>query len=171
LGVSDFPPAACAASFLPSAMQAASAVSTAACHLHPFSAPASAASASWHFLPPQSPELCPSFGLRPLMYRPPAHSTKQVRAGRAACLRSSRTFCTTLPHPQARWDFHCNLRPGPGRFLTDPQSSIHLLAASYMHSAVRTPGHAAALRDADTRRVVSPTQGGNNRRHQKPCQQ
>jgi hypothetical protein len=53
-------------------------------------------------------------------------------------------------HPQARWDFHCNLRPGPG-VLADV-SFIHPLAASYLRSAARTPGHAAALQDADKRR-------------------
>jgi hypothetical protein len=58
--------------------------------------------------------------------------------------------CAPHPQPQARWDFHCNLRPGPGHVLANV-SFIHLLAASYIRSAARTPGHAAALRDADMR--------------------
>jgi hypothetical protein len=53
--------------------------------------------------------------------------------------------------PQARWDFHCNLRPGPGPVLADV-SFIHPLAASYIRSAAGTPGYARALRDADKRR-------------------
>jgi hypothetical protein len=53
--------------------------------------------------------------------------------------------------PQARWDLHCNLRPGPRHVLADV-SFIHPRAASYLLSAARTPGHAAALRDADKRR-------------------
>jgi hypothetical protein len=52
---------------------------------------------------------------------------------------------------QARWVFHCNLRPGPGYVLADV-SLIHPLAASYIRCPSRTPGHAAALRDADKRR-------------------
>jgi hypothetical protein len=46
--------------------------------------------------------------------------------------------------PQARWDFHCNLRPG--HVLADVLP-IHPLAVSYLRSAASTPGHAAALRE------------------------
>jgi hypothetical protein len=53
--------------------------------------------------------------------------------------------------PRPAWDFHCNLRPGPGHVLGDV-SFIYPLAASYLRSATRTPGHAAALRDADKSR-------------------
>jgi hypothetical protein len=63
-------------------------------------------------------------------------------------------FSASSPHPnrpRARWDFHCNLRPGPSHVLADV-SFIPPLAASYLRSAARTPGHAAALRDADKRR-------------------
>jgi hypothetical protein len=49
-GVSDFPPASCAAAFISSAMRAASAFSAAATHLHPFSAPTSVTYACWNFL-------------------------------------------------------------------------------------------------------------------------
>jgi hypothetical protein len=59
-GVSDIPPVACAAAFLSSATRAASTLSAAATHPHPFSAPASATSACWHFLHTQFPKLCPS---------------------------------------------------------------------------------------------------------------
>jgi hypothetical protein len=52
--------------------------------------------------------------------------------------------------PQARWVCHCNLRPGPGHVLADV-SFIHPLAASYTQSAVRTPSHTAALRNANKR--------------------
>jgi hypothetical protein len=63
----------------------------------------------------------------------------------------SRLAPRTPNRPQPRWDFHCNLRPGPGHVLADV-SYIHPLAASYLRSTARTPGHAAALRDADKRR-------------------
>jgi hypothetical protein len=53
----------------------------------------------------------------------------------------------TPNRPQARWEFHCNLRPGPGHVLADV-SFIHPLASSYIRSAARSPGHASALRDA-----------------------
>jgi hypothetical protein len=59
-GVSDFPPAACAAAFISSVTRAASALSAAVTLLHPFSAPTSATSACWHFLHTQFPDLCPS---------------------------------------------------------------------------------------------------------------
>jgi hypothetical protein len=65
--------------------------------------------------------------------------------------RCFRLALRTPNRPQARWDFHCNLRPGPGHVLADV-SFIHPLAASYLRSVARTPGHAAALRDADERR-------------------
>jgi hypothetical protein len=65
--------------------------------------------------------------------------------------RYSRLAPRTPNRAQARWDFHYNLRPGPGHVLADV-SFIHPLAASYIRSAARTPGHAAALRDADKRR-------------------
>jgi hypothetical protein len=58
-GVREFLPPVCAASCLSTAARSASALSTAA-HLHPFSAPTSASSASWYFLHSQFPELCPS---------------------------------------------------------------------------------------------------------------
>jgi hypothetical protein len=63
----------------------------------------------------------------------------------------SRLAPRTTNRPQALWDFHCNLRPGPGHVLADV-SFIHPLAAAYLRSAARTPGHAAALGDADKRR-------------------
>jgi hypothetical protein len=65
--------------------------------------------------------------------------------------RYSRLAPRTPNRPQDRWDFHCNLRPGPGHVLADV-CVIHHLAASNLRSAARTPGHAAALRDADKRR-------------------
>jgi hypothetical protein len=55
-----------------------------------------------------------------------------------------------LQPPQARWDFHCNLRPGPGHVL-GVVSFIHPLATLYHHAAARTPGHVASLWDADKR--------------------
>jgi hypothetical protein len=48
-------------------------------------------------------------------------------------------------------DFENNLRPRPGHVLADV-SFIDPLAASYIRSAARTPGHAAAPRDAGKRR-------------------
>jgi hypothetical protein len=57
----------------------------------------------------------------------------------------------TLHSRQVRWDYHCNLRLGPGHVPADV-SFIHPLAASYIRSASRTPGHAAALQDAHKRR-------------------
>jgi hypothetical protein len=65
--------------------------------------------------------------------------------------RYSRLAPRTTNRPQARWDLHCHLRPGPGHVLGDI-SFIHPLASSYVHLAARTPGHAAARRDADKRR-------------------
>jgi hypothetical protein len=65
--------------------------------------------------------------------------------------RDSRLAHRTPNRSQARWDFHCNSRPGPDHVLADV-SFIHPVAASYIRSAARTPGHAAALRDADKRR-------------------
>jgi hypothetical protein len=64
-GVSNFPPAVCAAAFVSLAMRAASALSAAATHLHPFSAPTNATSTCWHFQQTQLPELClsPAEGL------------------------------------------------------------------------------------------------------------
>jgi hypothetical protein len=53
--------------------------------------------------------------------------------------------------PRRAGDFHCNLRPSPGQVLADV-SFIQPLAASYLSSPARTPGHAAALRDADKHR-------------------
>jgi hypothetical protein len=64
--------------------------------------------------------------------------------------RCSRPAPLTPNQPQARWDFHCSLRPGPGHVLADV-FFIHPLAASYLHSAACTPGHAAAG-DADKHR-------------------
>jgi hypothetical protein len=57
-GVRDFPPAVHAVSFLSCSTGQTSALSSAVSH--PSSAPACAASASWHFLHAQFPELCPS---------------------------------------------------------------------------------------------------------------
>jgi hypothetical protein len=65
--------------------------------------------------------------------------------------RYSRLAPRTSNRPKERWDFHCNLRPGPGQILANV-SFIHPLAASYIHSAARTPGHDAALRDPAKRR-------------------
>jgi hypothetical protein len=59
-GVSVFPPTAGAAAFMSSSTRAASALSAAATHLHHFSAPTGAASASLHFLHAKFPYLCPS---------------------------------------------------------------------------------------------------------------
>jgi hypothetical protein len=64
---------------------------------------------------------------------------------------SSRLAPPTANRPKVRWDFHCNLRPGPGHVLGDV-SFIHPLATSYPRAAARTRGHAAALWDADKRR-------------------
>jgi hypothetical protein len=60
----------------------------------------------------------------------------------------SRLAPLTLKRPQAHWDFHCNLRPGPGHVLAN-FSFIHPLAASYLGAVAGTPGHAVILRDAD----------------------
>jgi hypothetical protein len=60
LGVSDFPPAACAAAFISAATQAPSALSAAATHLHPFTAPNRETSACWHLLHTHFPEQCRS---------------------------------------------------------------------------------------------------------------
>jgi hypothetical protein len=65
--------------------------------------------------------------------------------------RYSRLAPRTPHRPQARWDFHCVLRPGPGHVLADV-SFVHPMAASYVRQAARNPGHAAARRDADKRR-------------------
>jgi hypothetical protein len=65
-------------------------------------------------------------------------------------VRYSRLASPTPNRPQARRDCHCNLRPGPGHVLADV-SFIQPLAASYIRSAPHTPGHAAALRDANKR--------------------
>jgi hypothetical protein len=65
--------------------------------------------------------------------------------------RLSRLALRTSDRPQARWDFHYNLHPGPRHVLADV-SFNHSLAASFARSAARTPGHAAAFRDADKRR-------------------
>jgi hypothetical protein len=80
--------------------------------------------------------------LRELVGRLGLSSSRQGRHSRLA------------PHipnrPRARWDFHCNLRPGPAHILADV-SFIHPLAASYIQCAACTLGHVAALRDADKR--------------------
>jgi hypothetical protein len=56
-------------------------------------------------------------------------------------------YCRLAPsipnRPQERWDFRCNLRPGPGRILADV-SFIHPLAASNVHSACRGAGSCMA---------------------------
>jgi hypothetical protein len=59
-GVSDFPPAACAAAFISSATRDATAVFATATHPHPFSAPTRATSACRHLLQTHFPELCAS---------------------------------------------------------------------------------------------------------------
>jgi hypothetical protein len=49
----------------------------------------------------------------------------------------------TLNRPQARWDSHCNLHPSSGHVLAD--------VSFILRSAARSPGYAAALRDAKKR--------------------
>jgi hypothetical protein len=62
---------------------------------------------------------------------------------------------------QARWDFHCNLHPGPGHVLADV-SFIDPLAASHIRSAAGTPGHAAALRMPTSAGTTLPTTTARN---------
>jgi hypothetical protein len=96
--------------------------------------------------------------------------------------RYSQLAPRTANRPQASWDFHCNLRPGPGvvaqmkeQYLKPTNTTFqtcgtaHLLyllnldivpadvsfihpLTSYLCSAACTPGHAVALRDADKHR-------------------
>jgi hypothetical protein len=62
--------------------------------------------------------------------------------------RYSQLASRTPSLPQSHWDFHCNLRPGPGHVLADV-SFIRPLAASYLRPAVHTSCHTAALQVAD----------------------
>jgi hypothetical protein len=53
-------------------------------------------------------------------------------------------------HPYVRTSY---LRSGPGHLLADV-TFIYPLAASYLPSTARTPGHAAALRDAQKKKQI-----------------
>jgi hypothetical protein len=92
-GVSDFPPAACAAVFISSATRAASALSTAAAHLHPFSAPNGATFACWQSLHTQIPNLCPppAEGLTAATAAKLTQLPTQVRNALAAASRAELT--------------------------------------------------------------------------------
>jgi hypothetical protein len=81
--------------------------------------------------------------------------------------RYSRLAPSTPNRPQARWDFHCNLRLGPSHVLADVSFS-HPLAASYLRSAAEplaTQPLFGTLTSAGITRRTTPAAGMRSERY------